>query len=93
MVMNNKTTKNAFPLKCPHCGNEEFFYHKIRYSGECWFEVNNQGECDETCYNADMYGGAIYKLKSVYYFCEECHKKVAKIPDDKRGDWGDFKCK
>lgn len=39
--MNNKTTKNAFPLKCPHCGNEEFFYQRMGYSGECWFEVNN----------------------------------------------------
>jgi hypothetical protein len=84
MEMNNKTIKNAFPLKCPHCGNEEFFYHKIRYSGECWFEVNNQGECDETCYNADMYNDATYKLKSIYYFCEDCHCKVAKIPMDKR---------
>lgn len=65
-------------------GNEEFFCQRMGYSGECWFEVNNQGDCDETCYNADMHQGATYKLKSIYYFCEDCHCKVAKIPNDKR---------
>lgn len=82
--MDNKTIKNVFPLKCHRCGNEEFFYQKVRYSGEWDFEVNNQGDCDVTCNNLDMYQDATYKLKSVYYFCEECHKKVAKIPIDKR---------
>lgn len=71
-------------LKCPHCGNEKNFYQKGRYSGECYFVVNNQGECDETCYNADMHESAIYKLTSIYYFCKECNKKVAKIPVEKR---------
>ena len=80
MVMNNKTTKNVFPLTCPHCGNKELFYQRMGYSGEYELEVNNQGECDETCCNAEMHQGATYKLKSVYYFCKECHKKVAKIP-------------
>ena len=56
----------------------------MSYSGECEFKVNNEGECDETICNADMHEGTIYKLKSVFYFCEDCNKKVAKIPVDKR---------
>lgn len=84
MVMNNKTTKNVFPLTCPHCGNKELFYQRMSYSGECEFRVNNEGECDETICNADMHEGTIYKFKSVFYYCEDCNKKVAKIPVDKR---------
>ena len=38
-------------LKCSHCGNEELFYIIQTYSGMSCFEVNNAGECDETCNN------------------------------------------
>lgn len=71
-------------LKCPHCRNDKLFYQKVRYFGNCYFEVNNQGDCDETCYNADMHENETYKLQSIYYFCKDCHKKVAKIPFDRR---------
>ena len=49
-----------------------------------YFEVNNMGECDETCNNSDMLDGARYHLKSVYYYCKKCNNKVKKIPLEKR---------
>ena len=48
------------------------------------FVVNNHGDCDDTCDNSNIHEGASYKLRSAYYFCKECHRKVAKIPEDKR---------
>ena len=78
------STENKINLICPYCGNNKFFRQKMSYSGTWEFEVNNHGDCDDTCNNADMYEDAIYKLKSVYYFCEECNRKVAKIPEDRR---------
>ena len=71
-------------LKCSHCGNEEFFYIIQTYSGMSCFEVNNAGECDETRNNSDIHEGAIYHLKSVYYYCKKCNNKVEKIPLEKR---------
>lgn len=71
-------------LKCSHCGNEELFYIIQTYSGMSCFEVNNAGECDETCNNSDILDGAIYHLKSVYYYCKKCNNKVEKIPLEKR---------
>ncbi|MFM1602527.1 hypothetical protein ABGF26_05260 [Helcococcus ovis] len=69
-------------LKCKKCGNDNLFYVKEKYSGNCNYVVNNQGE--DTEYNADMYDGAISKLISIYYYCCECNNKVSKIPQDKR---------
>ena len=48
------------------------------------FVVNNHGECDDNCDNSGVHEGATYKLRSSYYFCKECHHRVAKIPEDKR---------
>ena len=77
-------SKEGLNLVCPHCGNREHFYQKMSYSGMSEFVVNNHGECDDDCDNSNVHEGASYKLRSVYYFCKDCHNKVAKIPEDKR---------
>lgn len=71
-------------LKCKHCGNEEYFYIKECFSGFAELEVNNEGEIDDTCNNIGAYDEFISKLTSVFYYCENCGRKVAKIPEDKR---------
>lgn len=77
-------SKKELNLVCPHCGNREHFYQKMSYSGTSEFQVNNHGDCDDTCDNSSIHEGATYKLRSAYYFCKKCHNKVAKIPEDKR---------
>ena len=69
-------------LKCKKCGNEEYFYIKEKFFGETELVVDGSG--DLTDLNAGAYGGANYKLKSVYYYCCDCDSKVAKIPNEKR---------
>lgn len=69
-------------LKCKKCGNEENFYIIEKFSGVAELEVDSEGEL--TDYNSDTYDGAVYKLKSIYYYCCECKSKVAKIPEEKR---------
>ena len=72
------------PLKCPRCGNDKYFYRKESFKGTFEWQVNNEGEVDDTCNNSHIHEGATYKLRSVYYFCCDCDKKVSKIPLDKR---------
>lgn len=69
-------------LICPKCGQDEKFYQKERYRGNCDFRVDNAGLAKD--YNSDMYDNAQHTLRSVYYYCCVCHAKVAKIPEDKR---------
>lgn len=60
-------------LKCKHYGNEEYFY------------IKEKGiEIDNSCNNTGAYDEFISKLTSVFYYCENCGRKVAKIPEDKR---------
>lgn len=82
--MSTENKHEELNLVCPHCGNKKRFYQKMYYFGMWEFQVNNHGECDDTCDNSDMYQGSKYKLKNAYYFCSRCHNKVAKIPEDKR---------
>lgn len=71
-------------LECKYCGNNNHFYIKETYKGYSEVEVNNKGEIDDTCINTGMYDHPISKLKSVFYYCSECNRKVAKIPPEKR---------
>lgn len=69
-------------LICKKCGNEEYFYIKEKFSGETNLEVDASGEL--TDWNAGAYDEIDSHLKSVFYYCQECNSKVAKIPKDKR---------
>ena len=69
-------------LICKKCGQDEKFYQKERYRGNCDFRVDNAGDPDND--NDGMYDEAQHTLRSVYYYCCVCHAKVAKIPEDKR---------
>lgn len=69
-------------LKCKKCGNEEYFYIKEKYSGKTELEVDSLGKLTDM--NAGAYDEMECHLRSVFYYCEECDSKVAKIPEDKR---------
>lgn len=69
-------------LKCKKCGNEEYFYIKEKFSGKTELEVDSLGK--RTDMNAGAYDEMECHLRSVFYYCEECDSKVAKIPEDKR---------
>lgn len=69
-------------LKCKKCGNDEYFYIKERFFGNTELEVDASGEL--TDWNSDAYDNINYRLRSIFYYCEECNAKVAKIPDEKR---------
>lgn len=69
-------------LKCKKCGNDKYFYVKERFSGETEVEVDNLGNW--TDYNAGAYDGMECHLRSIFYYCEECDSKVARIPEDRR---------
>lgn len=71
-------------LKCKHCGNEEYFYIKEKYSGETEVIVDNKGDFEDTGLNSEAYDYNNSTLKSVFYYCCKCDSKVAKIPEDKR---------
>lgn len=69
-------------LKCKKCGNEEDFFIIEKFFGTTELWVDADGKL--TDYNADVYDGAEYKLKSLYYYCRNCRSKVGKIPEEKR---------
>ncbi len=69
-------------LKCKKCGNEEYFYIKEKFSGKTELEVDSLGKLTDM--NAGAYDEMECHLRSVFYYCEECDSKVAKIPEDKR---------
>lgn len=53
------TTEKQLNLVCPHCGNREHFYQKMSYSGTSEFQVNNHGDCDDTCDNSNIHEGQL----------------------------------
>lgn len=69
-------------LKCKKCGNEEYFYIKEKFSVKTELEVDSLGKLTDM--NAGAYDEMECHLRSVFYYCEECDSKVAKIPEDKR---------
>lgn len=69
-------------LKCKKCGNEEYFYIQEKFSGKTELEVDSLGKLTDM--NAGVYDEMECHLRSVFYYCEECDSKVAKIPEDKR---------
>lgn len=69
-------------LKCKKCGNEEYFYIKEKFLGKTELEVDSLGKLTDM--NAGAYDEMECHLRSVFYYCEECDSKVAKIPEDKR---------
>ena len=69
-----------FPIKeCPHCGNDEI-YLKVRYSGEANYNMRLDGELG--AYNGELYYYAVMRPKSRYAYCNNCERKLFKIPDN-----------
>ena len=71
-------------LKCK-CGNEEAFYTKESFKGNCncYYNANGEMICDSwgKFDNSGMYDSAESKHTSRFIYCAECDKKVGKIED------------
>lgn len=67
--------------ECPYCGNDQYAT-KERIYGIIFhnqtFKENEEAE------NGEMYETSSTTLASKYYYCEQCFKKIAKIPEDKQ---------
>ena len=68
-------------IKCKHCGNDDGFYIKERYSGENEYYYSFTEDKNILDINENIYQGAEHKLKSKFLFCYNCDKKVCKIED------------
>ncbi len=64
---------------CPHCGSEQ--YMTKEYTKGDTFCQFNFGESEAV--NTDLYAHLTTTLKSKYYYCSHCEKRLAKIPEDK----------
>ncbi len=64
--------------ECPYCHSDIGYYEKYRYSGEGIIRYNFDGNLAE---NGDMYDSVLAKLKSKYYYCLNCDKKIGKVED------------
>lgn len=69
-------------LKCKHCGNNEYFYTKEKVYGDVNVIFNSGRSYEDQGLNAEMYEHIEHKLKSKFYFCYACDKKVSKIEED-----------
>ena len=64
--------------ECPKCGSNFGYYQKFYVSG--WVSDNTLFE-DGQKYNYNMYDSLNYSRPSKYYFCMECHKRIAKVKE------------
>ena len=65
-------------LKCEHCGNDEEFFIKERYSGTCKEYIRTDGREPD---NSEFYDNARHTITSKFVFCAKCGRRVAKIED------------
>lgn len=64
--------------ECPYCKSKDGYYQKISYSGSGIFRFNYD---DSIADNSDMYD-CLFSVKSKYYYCLNCNKRIAKVEDN-----------
>lgn len=71
--------KNINELKeCPYCGCKEY-YQRERITGETVFYMRFDGTEGD---NTDLYEGLENKIISVFAYCAECEKRIARLDQE-----------
>jgi hypothetical protein len=64
--------------ECVHCESTMGFYTKCYASG--WLQDNTLFTGEK--YNMEMHDSLKYSRESKYYYCMECHSKIARVGNE-----------
>lgn len=63
--------------ECPHCGSDEGYYIKERFSGTREYHFNYNGQERDNSHFYDTAKGT----SSKYTYCIDCHKRLFKVEE------------